>query len=212
MKLHLFQKSLWTIVAVACVHGLMAPALGGQIKYSWSGQLVPNSSDPWQLGDGGKPFTLDVVIPLDAADRQHVNVEFAAFDGDSARLTLDGQEVMYVGGANLDFTDNWGGLFDIVSFGGNFQRLGETIEIGSSVFLPLPTFQFFRTLEPPPFFQSTSEGIGGVCCGGAYAAVVLAGAFVSVVPEGNSMTNLALGGVIVAFSFQTRLRRTRSNA
>lgn len=205
MKPHTFKAHLWGIVGVAVLHYLAAQAVAGHIRYSWSGQLVPNSSDPWQLGDGGKPFTLDVVIPLDAVDRHHVNVEFAAFDGDSARLTLDGQEVSYVGGANLDFTDNWGGLLDIVSFGGNFQRLGETIEFGSSVFLPLPTFEFFRTLEPPPFFESTSEGIGGVCCGGAYAAVVSAGTLVSVVPEPSSVSILVASGILAVLTHRLRV-------
>jgi len=184
MKRHLLHRAVVITGMLFAFPFQDASAQADQIRYSWSGQLVPDGSgDPWQLGEQGKPFLLDVVASLDAIDLLDVNVEFAAFQALSARLALDGNEIAYVSGANLDFTDNWSGLRDLLVFHGEFERLGHTIEIGSLVALPLSIFQFSQTVESPPFFGSTSASDGGTCCGGIYTAIVAPGTLVSVVPE-----------------------------
>jgi hypothetical protein len=129
-----------------------------------------------------------------------LNVEFAAFEVDSARCLLRGEEITFVGPGFIDFTDHRTGQIDILSFSGAFRRLGTTVEIGSAVSLPIETLQFFKDVERPPRFEptlsvfQTAYGVPG-----PYVGLVARGEIVSAVPEPALLPFLLANMFFVAF-------------
>lgn len=186
-------------------------AVASVVHYSWSGNLVPSGSDdPWQLGPQGQPFVLEVAISLDAPDLLDLNVEFAAFELDDASLLLDNQQLTFVGNGNIDFTDDWSGLLDLVVFHGDFERLGQIIEIGSAVSLPTSTYAFTQMIESPPHFASTENVDRTTCCGGTYTSIVALGSPVSAVPEPSTAFLLGVSIIPLFASLRSRFSRFAS--
>jgi hypothetical protein len=201
------------LIVAASVAVLFQPCAGSasQIGYSWSGQILPTADDdPWQIGEHGQAFVLNVAVPSNASDLSDVNVEFAAFTVDYAKLALEGEDIPFSGNGIIDFTDNSLVGYDLLVFSGEFQHFEQSIEIGFAVVLLPETFKFFDKIEPPPYFSSTTNTLGAVCCGGRYATVVAAGAIVTVVPEPASLALLATCGLLVFRTPAARLRRKNS--
>ncbi|MFO0791126.1 MAG: hypothetical protein U0805_16825 [Pirellulales bacterium] len=175
---------------------------GGTIEYGWRGLLLPSGpSDPWNVGAAGTDFELRIVVRNDAVDILDHNVEFAGFGVESAELRLDGDLVPFVGDGLIDCTDNEAGRIDVFSFTGDFQQLGQTLEIGSAVTLPVSAFELRQLVEAPPSFATQPNLMRASCCGGTYGTVVPSGNIVSVsVPEPNLVSSVAVYiGVMIAF-------------
>jgi hypothetical protein len=154
------------------------------IQYSWAGTIVPESvSDPWSIGQQGQPFSLSGVVTDSAGDLLDDSQQFAAFDLTHATLVVSGQTVPYVGSGTIDFTDNSGGLTDLVVMSGEFEWFDTRIDIGSGVALGLSTFSFSQMNESLPVFPTTTNLDRATCCGGPYTLIVETGSVVSVVPE-----------------------------
>jgi hypothetical protein len=186
-----------------------AHSANGELTYSWSGTLFLNgASDPWNLGSQGSSFSLSVSVSDLAVDMLPGNTDFAAFAIDDARLIVGAQTIPYVANGVLDFTDNEAGTTDIVTFNGDFDKLGNLVEIGSNAALPLSTFQFQNSSEKPPYFASANVDQTSGCCGGIYGSVVPAGALVTVVPEPTTLTLLTFS--IFAWNCR-RIRRHTNN-
>jgi hypothetical protein len=168
---------------------MTAQLQGGQLQYTWSGKILPNDvGDPWLIGTQGKSFDLNVAVSQSAPDYFGGNVDFAAFDIDNAELSIDGQNIAFVGSGILDFTDNWTGAADLVTFHGDFDRFGKIIEFGSVVALPITTFQFQNLPETPPNFVSPANVVtNSGCCGATYGTFVAAGTPVRVIPEPSTL-------------------------
>jgi hypothetical protein len=132
--------------------GLPVQTSFGEFHYSWSGTLVANgSNDPWNIGEDGASFTLNVQVPREAPDLFDMEAEFAAYRASNATFLLEGEEVPLVGPARtIEFLDNLGGNSDLIIFTGTFIRMGEAVEVGSGVTLPLATLGFRRLMETPP--------------------------------------------------------------
>ncbi|MEX2310144.1 MAG: hypothetical protein WD738_21405 [Pirellulales bacterium] len=184
MKHGQFQLAILSAGTIVALQLQFLTVFANTIRYSWSGQLVPSGEDdPWQIGEQGQPFALDLAVSSTASDLLDANVEFAAFDVDEARFVLGGDELLFSGNGNVDFTDNHAGLFDLLVFHGDFERLGQIIDIGSLTVLPMASFQFSQTIESPPLFPSTINLDRSACCGGLYTSIIAAGSAVRVVGE-----------------------------
>lgn len=175
------------------------------IQYSWAGTIVPTgAADPWLIGAQGQPFALDGTVSSGASDLLYVDVQFAAFNIESAHLLVGGQSVPYIGDGVIDFTDNSAGSSDLVTLGGKFQRFGETVEVESLVVLHPATFEFIQSIEPPPLFASTANVDRAACCGGTYTLIVEPGSAVTVIPEPASIVN----GVVAVLLVMAAQRRS----
>ena len=185
MKSHCLQAAILSTAAILLLHSNSTPANADQVRYAWSGNLVPTGTeDPWQLCILGKPFTIDIRVSRDAPDLFDQNVEFAAHIVDSVQLHVDGQPVQYVDEGTVDFTDSQIHPYDFLVFTGNFERFGHTIEIGTNLALPLNTFHFTQILEPPPWFSSLANAArSAMGPQGPYAGIVPAGTPILVVPS-----------------------------
>jgi hypothetical protein len=98
--IEMFRQFIFGLFATSamCLHFQTASASAGQIRYSWSGRIVPSESeDPWQIGEQGREFALEFAVSSNARDDFDINVEFAAFDVAEARLLLDGEEIEFTG-------------------------------------------------------------------------------------------------------------------
>lgn len=209
MKRHRSHLAVFGIGALFVLQFQNTSAQASQIRYLWSGHLVPNGSDdPWQIGQQGQSFALDIAVSRNAPDLFDLNVESAAFEVNDARFLLDGQEIPFAGGGVIDFTDDWSGLLDLLVFHGYFERLGQTIEIGSLAVFPTTSFQFSQSIELPPFFSSTINVDRATCCGGPYTSIVVAGTSVSVVPEPTSIALLAACSLVYVVTSQSRYAAT----
>jgi hypothetical protein len=208
MKDHRLIRAVLAAGALFVLQLHLVPAYASVIQYSWSGRLVPSGSDdPWQTGEEGQHFEIEIAVPRTATDLFDLNVEIAVNPVDSARLFLNGQEVTFAGSENIEFTDDASGRFDLVVFYGNFERLGQTIEIGSLVVLPENSFQLSHLIEPPPFFPSTANLDRAACCGGPYTSIVAAGIPVNVVPEPvSTFVGAVLGFVVIVTRRRNRAR------
>lgn len=132
-----------------------------------------------------------------AADINPTQIPFAQFNAVSSSLWLDGNQLLYVGGAAIDFSDSAGG-FDTISMGGSFSQGTESLSLGSVVGLPSVTFSFFNTSESPPFFGFTLTTSPSINASSPYAAFVEAGTAVTAVPEPSSVINACLLYLTVA--------------
>jgi hypothetical protein len=164
------------VLAVSSLFLLHARLVDAQLEgipYSWSGRLVVNGDDdPWQLGARGMEFDVEVSIPANALDDFDQSVALAGFEAHHVRFRLEGQEIAYLPSGTLSFTDDFANSIDIMTFHGDFERLGAMIEIGSAVAMPCDTLRFMRDSELPPLFGSTINVDRAACCGGTYSAVV----------------------------------------
>lgn len=191
------------LAAVVLCATFCLPSRATQIEYSWSGLILHDELDPWQYGAEAKDFHLHVDVSSDAPDEYDQNVELTGFYTTNVDLKIDGQTVPYAGHGFIDFADNTAGFGDIVTFEGDFTQLGQTLEIGSVVVLPVSTFALTQLLEPPPLFAPIENMDRASCCGGPYTAVVPAGNFVSVVPEPSAASMiLGMGVVLVAYGWR----------
>jgi hypothetical protein len=182
-----------------------------QVRYDWSGTLVPtDEGDPWGIGLDGAAFDLQVFVPFGAADLHEVNIDVASYHVSTARLMIDDETLTFVGPATIDFTDNLGDVdFDFSHFGGNFMRFGQTLEFGTSVVLPMDAYTFDQETEPPIAFGVQTNTMLVTCCGGVYASAVPAGTLVeavAVVPEPRT-TMLVLASLVLSVLLAARGHR-----
>jgi hypothetical protein len=156
-------------------------AQASQIHYSWSGTILPISSDdPWLLGEHGKSFELEVDVSQTAFDLSDLDVKFAAFEVDDARFLVEGADFTYVSTGVIDFTDDSLTGYDLLVFAGLFERFGHTLEVGSAVTFAVTTFQFSNEIEAPPIFESATNVLRTT-----YGPQ---GPYAGVVPEGTSVS------------------------
>jgi hypothetical protein len=177
--------------------GSFVTARADTIRYSWSGQLVPNdasSPDPWMIGPEGKPFELEVAVARSAADLSEQSIEVSAFAVLHANLLLDGQVLTFAGGGIVDYFDG-NPVYDLLSFAGEFERFGETAEFSTVVSLPLSTFHFTQFDESLPAFRSTTNLTRSISGNRLYSAIVEQGMVISVVPEPSSSFLLFISGI-----------------
>jgi hypothetical protein len=197
----------WNVFTIGSLvlSGFCLESQAYDIQYSWVGTIVPTSTaDPWFIGAQGQPFSLDGRVSGGAPDIHNVDVQFAAFNLAHAHLVVGGQSASYQGGGAIDFSDNSAGTFDIIVLGGQFQRLGETVEVESAVALHPAAFEFTQTVESPPFFASTANVDRAACCGGTYILIVEAGSAVTVVPEPAPLIHY---GVVLILAMRRRRYR-----
>ena len=168
---------------------------------------MPPGAERSQIAELGKPFDLNVIVENDTTDLFAVELEFAVFVVASARLSVEGQLVPYIGNGSIDFTDDWSGMFDLVTFSGEFEISGLTTEIGSLVALPTSTFHFGSVVEPPPVFGLAENAADASCCGNDYTTFVPAGNLIMAVPEPEA--GLSIGYLVLAALLQGPLRRYR---
>jgi hypothetical protein len=211
------RRGFFPAVAIALTVAICPLAVAQYIRYEWSGSLIAgDKSDPWNIGLAGATFDLQLNVSDTAADLHDLNVEFAAYEASSAGLTIDGDELTFVGPAAIDFTDNHAGLYDLVYFAGVFERSGQPVEFGTAITLPLGSYDLPSTVVPPPAFGIAVSPAGTSCCGGVYTAIVPSGALFSataVIPEPTIGTMLA--AVVLAVVGASRIsggtRRRRNS-
>jgi hypothetical protein len=204
---NLNRRHFATLIAAASSALLFQciPAYPSQVRYSWSGRLVPaGDDDPWLIHQQGEAFDLSVTVSSGALDLSQFDVEFAAFEVDNAQLFVQGQEIAYLGNGVLDFTDNSAVGYDLIVFAGDFQQFEQVIEIDSAVILLPDTFQFLQQIHQPPYFSSTANTLRITCCGGPYASIVAEGATVTVVPEPPSLALLPVTALLFVFANRPR--------
>ncbi len=156
------------------------------VTYSWSGKLSladhTQPSDPSLIGPDGAEFVLLTTVSQTAVDWNPTQVDFAYFDATAARLWIDGEELEFLGGAQIDFSDS-GNTYDIVTAGGMFRRWGQTLDFSSAVGLEPGTFSFVSPSETPPIFGYVTAAILGKVIHQPYITSVAAGTFVTALPE-----------------------------
>ena len=203
------RRLVWVVVLLALYVCLGAPARAGQFQYAWSGKLLHDGVDPWQIGPEGANFELSFTVAEDAHDLFDTNIEYAAFWVVSAQLKLDSEVIPYVGNGYVEFDDYPDGIFDLVMFGGEFAKLGQTMEIGTVAALPTSTFTLTELVETPLVFAPTATATQGGCCGGTYTGIVPAGIIVTAVPEPAAAAML-LEIIFVLAASGRRFRWTRN--
>jgi hypothetical protein len=180
-------------------------AIADVIRYAWSGVIVSDGADdPWSIGQHGKSFSLSATVSSDAADVLSDSVQFSAFNLNDADLVIEGQQVSYVGNGTIDFTDNSGGILDVVLVAGEFQSHGTKVEIESAVALDPATFMFTHENELLPVLTSTTNMDRISCCRPPYVLVVQAGSAVIVVPEPTNGLMCFLGWILIGSTRRTR--------
>jgi hypothetical protein len=186
----------------------LAPSDGAtaELTYSWTGHLrLSNNAgpDPWMLGPTGANFQLQTTVSSAAIDQNSTQTPFADFAAIGSRLWIDGIEVLYEGGAHIDFADS-PDVVDAIAASGLFNRNGQSVEIGSVVQLPPATFTFFVVNEVPPVFEPTSTSGLAESIQSPYVASVTAGTLVTIVPEPATPLVLSIVGIL----FVRHRRRT----
>lgn len=157
---------------------------GAEIRYSWSGTIVPTgANDPWLIGANGLPFTLEAKVRRNAPDLADVDLEVGLFAVDQARLVVAGQEIPYVGEGFLDFTDDSFADFDLLTFQGLFERNGVRSVVSSVVTLPVNAVQFVVPSETAPVFGNVANVLRSSTGSIFYGTYVESGTPVLGVPE-----------------------------
>jgi len=211
MKRQWLQSTVVTVVALFAFPFQDGCMQASQVRYSWSGTMLPISSDdPWLLGEHGKSFEFEVAVSHTAFDLSDVDVKFAAFVVDDASLFVEGAEITYVSMGVIDFTDDSLTGYDFLVFAGLFEHFGHTIEVGSAVTFALTTFQFSNEIEAPPFFESATNVLRTTYSPqGPYAGVVSEGATVLVAPEPTSIALSAAIATCIALTCCSRCDSSR---
>lgn len=207
-RILLFERPpLLRLVIVIAIAALSARSgMAGYVVYSWSGTLIPHGiEDPWLIGSAGKPFDIQISVSTDAPDGIDQSIEYAGFFADHVDFRLADVAVPVSGDLYIDFADNQANLVDLTSFAGNFELLGQSLDIGTVIELPIDTFSFSQELERPPTFSQTATLDRGAFGTQYYTGIVTKGAPVQAVPEGDSL--LAIGFVATALYFATRKQR-----
>ena len=110
------------------------------------------SDDAWLIELDGAEFLLHTAVSNTASDQNSSQVDFAQFAASGARSWIDGAEIEFLGGAQIDFAVS-ALAFDTVTAGGIFRRFGQVLEISSVVGLEPGTFSFISPSETPPHFR-----------------------------------------------------------
>jgi hypothetical protein len=181
--------------------------LSANLTYSWSGHIRlfdETSPDPWLIGSDGAEFTLHSTVSTTATDFNPTQVPFAVFEATTIRLWVNGEETLFVGNGQIDFTDTID-VLDLISAGGTFSKLGQTVEISSVVGIAPAAFSFTNASESPPLFEPTNSMTIGGSGRSPYFTVVSSGVLVTVVPEPTSSI-VAMGSILIMSGIRMRRR------
>ena len=185
-----------TVIAILLF--LPSSSLAAGLSYSWSGNLeLAGADDPWSIDDT-TPFSLDVFLASDAGDSLDQDVALASFEVTGASLTVGTDAAQLASEGTLEFEDSVTGGLDIVTFSGNFELLGEAVDLVSAVALPDDTYEFTGAVELPPYFSTTIVELRTGTGIGPYNSAVESGTPVTVVPEPGSIGLATLAFACVA--------------
>lgn len=185
-----FARRNCVVCAVMLFGIFSANNVVADLTYSWSGHLRlfdNDTPDPWLIGQDGAEFVLQTTVDDASTDLNSAQIPFAEFGVTTIRLWLDGTEIPFIGGANVDFSDT-ADVFDLVTAGGTFSKLGQTVDISSVIGIDAMTYTFMDPTEYPPYFASTTTAVLGQAVHRPYVAVVSPGTVVSVIPEPATLT------------------------
>jgi hypothetical protein len=197
------------IVAALAIGVLTATAASADVTYAWSGhlRLFDNAGlDPWLIGRDGADFKLQTTVGSTATDANDTQVPFAVFTASSAHLWIDGEEVLYVDGAVIDFSDI-ANVADIVTAGGVFSKLGQSVDISSVIGLDPSTYTFILPSEVPPLFAPTATSSLATSVHSPYVASVETGTTVEVVPEPGLISLAMLAFIFAPYICRAAKRR-----
>lgn len=196
------------VVGVLVTLGLPpSTGLSAELTYSWSGHIrlfEEMSPDPWLIGTDGAEFTLQSTVRSTESDLNSTQVPFAVFEATSSRLWVDGEEALFVGNGQIDFTDTID-VLDLISAAGTFSKLGQSVEISSVVGIAPGSFSFTNASESPPFFMPTTSMTIGGSGRSPYFTVVSLGVSVTVIPEPTASV-LAVGSILIISGIRIRRR------
>lgn len=193
-------------------------SLAGIIGYSWEGTIEPLQADvdPWNIGEGGKPFSISAFVDQEAVDIDP-EVGGASFLSVHSTLSIDGVPAEAIGEGRVSFRELGGrdtvsiNLEDVI-LNGIRERFRTTAGMLTS------TFTFHEIAESPPIFDTTTtpqraasvDGLSG------YRTILEAGATITVtpIPEPSALVLIvmALLGPTIFFWRNYTRRRVRKDS